>query len=115
MCARENLTRQLNQRLSSRRYERLKRAPDGERACWPGGGAVADAGVGTEAADEDDAYVMMVLGRELGPAGTAHAACHGGVVRDQAALEGPRETHGVFEGHRGLQLDIDLQGGQNPR
>jgi len=57
MCARENLTRQLNQRLSSRRYERLKRAPDGERACWPGGGAVADAGVGTEAADEDDAYV----------------------------------------------------------
>jgi len=57
---------------------------------------------------------MMVLGRELGPAGTAHAACHGGVVRDQAALEGPRETHGVFEGHRGLQLDIDLQGGAKP-
>jgi len=58
---------------------------------------------------------MMVLGRELGPAGTAHAACHGGVVRDQAALEGPRETHGVFEGHRGLQLDIDLQGGGKTR
>jgi hypothetical protein len=116
MCARENLAVQLKQRPSSRRWaicssvRRVKRAPDGGRTRWPGGGAGtavgAGDGAGVDVADEDDAYGDVGARTRCVPRRSARG-CWGGVMREQAALEGAHEAHGVLKGHRSLQLDVD--------